>query len=150
MTEMQLSKNFYLSELTQSQTAARLGISNKPNTVQVANLKEVCVKILQPIRDHFSRPVVVSSGYRSPNLNSQIGGSKTSQHCFGRAVDFEIPSLPNRQVAKWIKDNLDYDQLILEFYDGKDPNSGWVHCSYGIEQRKQALVFNGGKYLTWS
>jgi zinc D-Ala-D-Ala carboxypeptidase len=146
---MQLSKNFYLSELTQSQTAARLGISNKPNTVQVANLKEVCVKILQPIRDHFSCPVVVSSGYRSPNLNSQIGGSKTSQHCLGRAADFTVPGLLNKDVATWIRKNLDYDQLILEYYDPRNPHTGWIHCSYGTVQRKQALTFNGGPYLTW-
>jgi uncharacterized protein YcbK (DUF882 family) len=127
---MQLSKNFYLSELTKSQTASRYGISNQPNSKQIENLKALCSNILQPVREHFGKPVIISSGYRSPLLNARIGGSRLSQHCFGQAADFEIPGLPNKEVAQWIRQNLDYDQLILEFYDGKNPNSGWIHCSY--------------------
>jgi hypothetical protein len=146
---MQLSKDFHLSEFTKSQTAIRLGISNQPNSTQIGNLKTLCERILQPVRNHFSCPVVVSSGYRSPILNAKIKGSTSSQHCLGRAVDFELPPFPNRQVAKWIKENLEYDQLILEFYDGKNTNSGWIHCSYGVVQRKQAMVYNGGQYYSW-
>ncbi len=164
---MQLSKNFHLSELITSQAAKRFGISNQPNSAQIANLKSLCEKILQPVRDHYQKPVIVSSGYRSPMVNAKIGGSKTSQHCSGLAVDFEIPGLANKQVAQWIRENLEYDQLILEFYDGKDPNSGWIHCSYVAMQRglgglpherlhqedknrKQALIYNGGRYQAWA
>lgn len=147
---MQLTKNFWLSELTRSQTASRYGIPNQPNSAQLKNLKTVAEQILQPVRDHFRHPVVVSSGFRSPLLNARIGGSKASQHCFGQAVDFEIPGLPNKEVAQWIRTNLSYDQLILEFYDGKNPNSGWIHCSYVDNNRKQAMVFNGKRYLAWS
>lgn len=146
---MQLSKNFHLSELTRSQTATRYGIPNTPNSTQLRNLEILCQQVLQPVRDHFRHPVVVSSGFRSPLLNARIGGSKTSQHCFGQAVDFEIPGLPNKDVARWIRENLSFDQLILEFYDGKNPNSGWIHCSYVDNNRKQAMVFNGKRYLAW-
>ena len=147
---MQLSTNFYLSELTRSQTASRYGISNKPNTAQIANLKAVVENILQPARDYYRQPVIVSSGYRSPILNARIGGSKTSQHCTGQAVDFEIPGISNREVANWIRSTLHYDQLILEFWNAKDPNSGWIHCSYVNSNRNQNLIFNGTKDLTWS
>lgn len=147
---MQLSKNFHLSELIKSQTASRYGIPNYPNSTQTENLRIVCEKVLQPTRDYFDRPLIVSSGYRSPLLNARIGGSKNSQHCFGQAADFEIPGLPNKQVAQWIKDNLSYDQLILEFYDGKNPNSGWIHCSFVDRNRKQSMIFNGKHYSTWA
>ena len=147
---MQLSENFYLSELTRSQTASRYGIPNQPNSIQIANLKAVCDNILQPVRDYYRCPVIVSSGYRSPMLNARIGGSKTSQHCTGQAVDFEIPGVANKDVATWIKQKLNYDQLILEFWNGKDPNSGWIHCSYINNNRKQSLIYNGRKYTTWA
>ncbi|MGL5944225.1 MAG: D-Ala-D-Ala carboxypeptidase family metallohydrolase [Waterburya sp.] len=147
---MQLTKNFHLSELTTSQYASRHGISNQPSSKQTENLKALCESILQPVREHFHRPVIVSSGYRSPILNARVGGSKTSQHCFGQAVDFEIPGLPNKQVAEWIKENLSFDQLILEFYNDKDPNSGWIHCSYVDDNRKQVLIFNGQRYQAWA
>jgi zinc D-Ala-D-Ala carboxypeptidase len=146
---MQLSKNFYLSELIQSQTASRYGISNQPNSKQIENLKALCTNILQPVREHFDKPVIISSGYKSPLLNARIGGSGLSQHCFGQAADFEIPGLPNKEVAQWIRQNLNYDQLILEFYDGKNPNSGWIHCSYVATPRKQSIVYNGRQYLAW-
>lgn len=152
---MQLSPNFSLAELTKSQAASRHGISNQPSTTQIQNLKNLCAKILQPVRDHYKKPVVVSSGYRSTTVNGLIGGAHTSQHCLGQAADFEIPGLPNKEVAQWIKDNLDYDQLILEFYDAKDPRSGWIHCSYVSSHllnrnRKQALVFAGKEYKSWA
>ncbi|MGL6340489.1 MAG: D-Ala-D-Ala carboxypeptidase family metallohydrolase, partial [Waterburya sp.] len=80
----------------------------------------------------------------------RIGGSGTSQHCLGQAVDFEVPGLPNKEVAQWIRKNLDFDQLILEFYDGKNPNSGWIHCSYVEQNRNQSLAYNGRKYELWT
>lgn len=147
---MQLTKNFHLSELTRSQTAARYGISNQPNSKQLKHLKDVCENILQPVRDYFKKPVVVSSGFRSPMVNARIGGSGTSQHQLGQAVDFEIPGLSNQDVAKWIKDNLNYDQLILEYWNPKITNSGWIHCSYINENRKQSLIYDGRQYRNWA
>ncbi|MDJ0594417.1 MAG: D-Ala-D-Ala carboxypeptidase family metallohydrolase [Pleurocapsa sp. MO_226.B13] len=147
---MQLSKNFWLSELTRSQTASRYGMNNQPDAIAVDNLKSLCFNVLQPVRDHFQKPVIVSSGYRSPRLNARIGGSETSQHCKGQAADFEIPGLPNKKVAAWIKNNLDFDQLILEFYNPKSANSGWIHCSYVDSNRKQALTYDGVRFSTFA
>lgn len=128
---MKLSKNFYLSELVKSQVAERKGLDNTPDGVVQANLKGLCMNVLQKVRDHYGKPVVINSGYRSPAVNKAIGGSTTSQHCKGEAADFEIPGLDNKEVAKWIANNLSFDQLILEFYEeGKGKNSGWIHVSY--------------------
>jgi len=127
---MQLSKNFWLNELIKSPTADRFGISNEPTNNHLVNLTVVTHKILQPVREHFG-VITVNSGYRSPALNTKVGGSKTSQHCNGEAVDFEQLGTANYEVAKWISENLEFDQLILEFYNPKQgANSGWVHCSY--------------------
>jgi zinc D-Ala-D-Ala carboxypeptidase len=148
---MQLSPNFHLSELIQSQSATRAKINNQPNAQQIQNLKALCCNILQPIRDHYQKPVIVSSGYRSVALNARIGGSHTSQHCFGQAADFEIPGLTNKEVAEFLRKNLDFDQLILEFYDSKDPRSGWIHCSYiGSKNHKQSLIYAGRQYQSWA
>ena len=137
---MQLSKNFSLKELTASQTAERKNIDNTPSTEHQENLKKLCESILQPIRDHFSRVVSVSSGYRSKELCVAIGSKITSQHAKGRAADFEIYGLSNQELANYIKDNLDYDQLILEYWTPESPNNGWVHCSFNSEgNRKEYL-----------
>ena len=138
---MQLSKNFSLNELTKSQTAIRLGITNVPSSQEIFNLKNLCENVLQPVREQFG-PIRISSGYRSPALNAKIGGSKTSQHCNGEAADFESSRVSNPDLARWIAKNLEFDQLILEFYDGKNPNSGWVHCSYKKDgtNRKSTLT----------
>ena len=114
--------------MTKSQTAIRKGIKNEPSTEHVENLIHLAKTVLQPIRDEFGRPVVISSGYRSPELCEAIGSSSKSQHAKGEAADFEIPGVDNKRLASWIVANCDFDQLILEFYDGVDPNSGWVHC----------------------
>ena len=127
---MQLSKNFSLIELTKSQTAERKGIDNTPSAEHQENLKSLCTHVLQPIRDHFSRVVSVSSGYRSPALCEAIGSKSTSQHARGEAADFEIFGISNKELADWIHFNVNYDQLILEYWKESDPNSGWVHCSY--------------------
>ena len=126
---MKLSKNFTLSELTKSQTAVRKNIKNEPSTAHVENLIHLAETVLQPIRDHVGKPVVISSGYRSPELCEAIGSSTKSQHARGEAADFEIMGVDNMQLAMWINKNTDFDQLILEFYEPGDPNSGWVHCS---------------------
>ena len=137
---MQLSNNFSLKELTASQTAVRKGIDNTPGPEHQENLKSLCASILQPVRDHFNRVVSVSSGYRSPELCTAIGSKITSQHAKGQAADFEIFGLSNKELADWINENLDYDQLILEYWKESDPNSGWVHCSYNEgDNRKQYL-----------
>jgi hypothetical protein len=127
---MNLSANFNLRELTRSDTADRLNIDNQPNEEQIESLRLLCENILQPVRDHFGKPVKITSGFRCPAVNQATGGSATSDHCKGQAVDFEIDGLPNPDVAQWIMDNLDYTQLILEFYTQGQPNSGWIHCSF--------------------
>ena len=137
---MQLSTNFSLSELTKSQTAERKGIDNTPSPEHKRNLKSLCTRILQPVRDHFNRVVSVSSGYRSPELCLAIGSKITSQHAKGQAADFEIYGLSNGELANYIKENLDYDQLILEYWTPENPNSGWIHCSFNSEgNRKEYL-----------
>ena len=137
---MQLSENFSLLELTKSQTATRKGINNAPSPEHQENLKLLCTHILQPVRDRFERVVSVSSGYRSEELCLAIGSKITSQHAKGQAADFEIYGLSNQELANFIKENLDYDQLILEYWTPESPNNGWVHCSYNVNvNRKQYL-----------
>ena len=126
---MNLSKNFTLAELTKSETAIRRGINNTPNDEALNNLTTLCNMVLQKVRNSHG-VVVVTSGYRSPELNKAIGGCTTSDHCKGCAVDFEVPGLDNRELALWVQDNLTFKQLILEFYEDGIPNSGWVHCSF--------------------
>ena len=112
---MKLSKNFSLAELTKSQTAERMGLNNSPNEDQTENLRLLCERVLQPIRDHFDNVVSISSGFRDPILSRKIGSSEKSQHCKGQAADFEIFGTPNNEVSDWIKENLMWDQLILEY-----------------------------------
>jgi putative chitinase len=141
--DMQLSEHFNLKEFTKSETAIRKRIDNTPGPEHAQNLKIVCEKILEPVRKHFGKPVRINSGYRGPALNSAVGGSSKSQHCNGEAVDFEIDGLANPELAKWVSQNCDFDQVILEFYDPKEgPNSGWVHASYTSKgtNRKQLLT----------
>ena len=126
---MELSRNFTLTELTKSDTAIRKGINNNPNAEQIEKLKSLCENILQPVRDHFGR-VKVTSGFRSPELCQAIGSSVNSQHAKAEAADFECVGVDNAELADWIKRELPYDQLILEFYTPGEPNSGWIHCSY--------------------
>jgi hypothetical protein len=126
---MNLSRNFTLSELIKSDTAIRKGINNNPNAEQIEKLKALCENILQPVRDHFGR-VKVTSGFRSVELCTAIGSSANSQHAKAEAADFEVIGVDNAELADWIKRELPYDQLILEFYTPGEPNSGWIHCSY--------------------
>ena len=137
---MKLSENFSLLELTKSQTAERKGIDNTPSTEHQENLESLCTSILQPVRDHFSRVVSISSGYRSEALCLAIGSKVTSQHAKGQAADFEIFGISNKELADYIHFNLNYDQLILEYWKEGEPNSGWVHCSYSEgNNRRQYL-----------
>ncbi|HYD23837.1 MAG TPA: D-Ala-D-Ala carboxypeptidase family metallohydrolase [Croceibacterium sp.] len=145
---MQLSPHFTLAELIRSDTATRKGIRNVPTRAQVAALTALCEHVLEPVRAHFGRPVRVTSGFRAPAVCVAIGGSTSSQHTRGEAADFEIPGVPNLDVARWIRDTLTFDQLILEFYTRGQPNSGWVHCSYRVDRaRHDVLTFAGRRYL---
>jgi len=137
---MQLSNNFTLKELTKSQTATRKGIDNEPGTAEIENLIHLAKTILQPVREHFGKPVMISSGYRSPALCEAIGSSAKSQHAKGEAADFEIHGVDNKDLATWISINCDFDQLILEFYIDGDPNSGWVHCSSKMESSRRQML----------
>tara|TARA_R100001369_G_scaffold21471_1_gene38990 strand:+ start:628 stop:1074 length:447 start_codon:yes stop_codon:yes gene_type:complete len=136
---MELSKNFTLYELCKSQTAERRGIPNDPDADAIFNLRALADKILQPIRNEYGS-FVISSGYRCPELSIAIGSSKDSQHCKGQAADFEVAGVSNYDLAVWIKENLPFDQLILECYTGG--NSGWIHCSYVKEPRKELLTYD--------
>jgi len=137
---MKLSANFELAELTKSQVAERKGIPNNPSPDQIDNLKSLCINVLQPIRSEFDKPVIISSGFRSAELCISIGSKPTSQHAEGKAADLEIPGVDNMELAMWIKNNLNFDQLILEFYKDGEPNSGWVHVSWnGDNNRNQTL-----------
>lgn len=138
---MKLAPDFTLSEMVKSETALRHGMDNTPSQAVISNLQMLALSVLQPVRDHFARGVKVNSGYRSPEVNAKVGGSRTSDHCKGMAADIEIPGVPNHELASWIRDNLSYTQLILEFYTPGVPDSGWVHVSYDpADLKKQDLT----------
>ena len=133
---MKLSKNFSLSELTKSQSATRLGIDNIPTMAVIDNLQQLVDNVLQPLRDSLDRPIIISSGYRSPDLNKAIGGSPTSDHTKGQAADIEVFGISNKDLAEHIRDNFKFTQLILEFPSRNDPSAGWVHVSYNPKDLK--------------
>ena len=128
----------------QRQMCIRDSIKNEPSTEHVENLIHLAETVLQPVRDHFGKPVAISSGYRSPALCEAIGSSAKSQHAKGEAADFEIPGVDNMQLAIWISKNTKFDQLILEFYEPGDPNSGWAHCS-AVKEGARAQVLKATK-----
>jgi hypothetical protein len=137
---MKLSEHFALAEFTRSESAKRHGVSNEPTPEHLENIKVLCEKILEPIRTKFG-PLNISSGYRSKVLNHYIGGALSSQHCEGKAADIDqddMAGATNTEIFNWIKDNLDFDQMIWEFGDNNKPD--WVHVSYnGAKNRKQVL-----------
>ncbi|WP_239806969.1 D-Ala-D-Ala carboxypeptidase family metallohydrolase [Croceicoccus hydrothermalis] len=144
---MKLSPHFSLTEFTNSATARRLGIANGPTLDHIEAMGHLCHAVLEPVREQFGRPVRITSGYRSPALSRAVGSSARSQHCKGQAADFEIPGVSNLTVATWIRDNLRFDQLILENYVRGDPNSGWTHCSYRPDRaRHSVLTYSRRKY----
>ena len=136
-----LSENFTVAEYIKSQTATRHGIDNSLSEEHLQNAKKLFANVVQPIREKFG-VTIITSGYRSPDLNAKIGGSSKSQHCKGQAVDLECLKESNADVAMWIENNLDFDQLILEFYTPGDPRSGWIHISYNEDgkNRKPIIV----------
>lgn len=140
---MKLSEHLDLSEVIRSESAKRNGLSNMPIELHIANLKLLAENIFQPIRNNFRCPIHISSGYRSIELNRAIKGSLTSQHCTGEAIDIDMDGTPNgvtnKMIFNFIKDSLEFDQLIWEF--GSNENPDWVHVSYEStgKQRKQVL-----------
>jgi len=137
---MKLSENFSLTEFTKSQTASRKGIENNPSPVEIENLKALCVNVLEKVRTHFGMPVTINSGYRCLKLNKAIGGARNSQHIAGCAADIEISGIDNQQLFDWIKFNLQFDQLILEYVKPDVLGSGWVHVSWSTKNRQQAIT----------
>ena len=137
---MKLSDNFSLKEMIKSQTALRKDIDNEPGEEEIENLKSLCENVLQLVREYYGKAVRVNSGYRSPELNSAIGGSKTSDHCKGMAADIEINGVANAELAEWIEKNCEFRQLILEFYTPGIPDSGWVHVSYNWEDNDKKVM----------
>lgn len=132
-----LSQHFTLAELTK--TSSKL--SNKPDSpIVIANLQAVCTNILEQVREHYKKPIIIHSGYRSPAVNSAVGGKKSSQHCSGEAADFHVTGYSVYEVATWISENLDFDQLILENFVPNITTSGWVHCSFSKRNRNQELT----------
>ena len=137
-----LSDHFSLAEMTKSQTAERRNLPNNPDKDAIDAMKLLCINILEPVRNHFDKPFTPSSGFRSAELCVAIGSSVSSQHTKGEAADFEVPGVSNLDLATWIVGNLDFDQLILEFYKGG--NTGWVHCSFKQEgNRRDVLTYQG-------
>jgi hypothetical protein len=154
---MKISEHLDLVEVTRSETAKRKGISNMPIAEHIENFKKLAENIFEPIRNHFNVPIHISSGYRSKELNTAIGGSLTSQHCSGEAIDIDMDGsangVTNKMVFEFIKDNLDFDQMIWEFGNSDAPD--WVHVSYETSkpQRKQILratkIGGGTKYSAY-
>jgi zinc D-Ala-D-Ala carboxypeptidase len=140
---MKLSKNLSLKECLRSKTATRLGINNEPHDDWVIeNLRALAENVFQPLRDGLAVPIFVSSGYRSPDLNRAIGGARRSQHMEGRALDLDADvfgGVTNADIFNYIRENLEFDQLVWEF--GTDDNPDWVHVSfiYDGPNRKRCL-----------
>ena len=138
---MNLTKNFTLAEMTKSDTALRLGLENQPDEQQLAALQTLAEKVLQPVRDYYNMGVKVNSALRTLPVNRAIGSGDNSHHVRGMAADIETPGVANADLAQYIVDNLEFTQVILEFYTPGIPDSGWVHVSYVPEDlRKQVLT----------
>jgi hypothetical protein len=136
MKDIILSKNLMLTEMTRSESGKRRGISNQPTPAHIENMKILAEKVFQSIRDHFKVPIRISSGYRSRELNAIIGGSQTSQHSEGKAIDIDMDGtkITNKQIFDFIRQNLEWDQLVNEF------DYSWVHVSFNLgKNRKQVL-----------
>lgn len=136
MKDIRLSKNLMLTEMTRSESGKRRGVSNQPTPAHIENMKILAEKVFQPIRDHFKTPIRISSGYRSRELNAIIGGSQTSQHSEGKAIDIDMDGtkITNKQIFDFIRQNLEFDQLVNEF------DYSWVHVSFNLgKNRKQVL-----------
>jgi zinc D-Ala-D-Ala carboxypeptidase len=138
---VKLSEHLELSEVTRSESAKRNGISNMPTPEHIENFKILATNVFEPIREHFGVPIRISSGYRSKELNKCVGGSTTSQHSSGEAIDIDqdATTITNKQVFDYIRDNLTFDQLINEF------NYAWVHVSYKANGKQRGEVLEAYK-----
>ena len=145
---MKISNNITYAEAIHSNTAKRRGIDNTPNPAQVETMKITAEKIFEPLRKWVGGPIKVNSFFRSAELNTAIGGSKTSQHCKGQAIDIDdvFGHKTNAEMYAWIKENLNFDQMIWEF--GTDMNPNWVHISYVSDEdnRNRCLKAYKDKY----
>ncbi len=134
---MRLSKNFTLSEITRSNTAKRLGISNEPTKEHIKNIQNLITKIIQPMRNDIGA-IRISSGYRSSELNRAIGGSTKSQHCKGQALDLQYWSdgkMDNKKIYDWLIDNaVEFDQMINEF------DFAWIHLSLKEKKNRKDVL----------
>ncbi len=143
---MQLTKNFSLREFTKSQTAERMGIDNTPPEEIIPKLSFLATQILEPLREKIDKPILITSGYRCPELCEAIGSKPTSQHTKGEAVDIEAIGMSTLNLAEMIINHFDFDQVILECYRKGDMNSGWVHCSLiSGENRQEVLTYTKAK-----
>jgi len=134
-----MDRQVSLKELLFSDTATRLGINNIPNDQCLINLQTLIYEVIEPIINKFG-DIKITSGYRSPELCKAIGSSITSQHCLGMAVDCEVLGVPNKELADWVVNNLEYDQVILEFWEKDKINSGWVHISYNKANNRKMYL----------
>ena len=145
---MKISDNITYAEAIHSNTAKRRGIDNTPNPAQVETMKVTAEKIFEPLRKWVGGPIKVNSFFRSAELNTAICGSKTSQHCKGQAIDIDdvFGHKTNAEMYAWIKENLNFDQMIWEF--GTDMNPNWVHVSYVSDEdnRNRCLKAYKDKY----
>jgi hypothetical protein len=143
---MQLTKHFTLNEFTKSQTAERLGIDNTPPQDIIPKLSFIATQILEPLREKIDKPIVITSGYRCPELSVSIGSSQKSQHCKGEAVDIEAFGMSTLNLAEMVINHFEFDQVILECYMKGDMNSGWVHVSLKSgDNRKEVLTYTKEK-----
>jgi len=145
---MMLSEHFTLEECYKSQIAIRKGIDNTPPENLIPNLKRLCEKILEPIRNFYNIPFSPNSVYRCRALNAMVGGAEESAHMDADAADIEIPTISNYDLAVWVRNHLEFDQLILECYTLGDPDSGWVHVSYTDSNRNKVLTYTKGQYIS--
>jgi zinc D-Ala-D-Ala carboxypeptidase len=139
---MQISKHLSFKECTYSATAEKMGIANNNMTkTHIENMKLLAEKVFEPIREHFDMPIRVTSVFRSFNLNNAIKGSITSQHCSGQAMDIDmsgVEGISNKDIFNYIKQNLDFDQLIWEFGNSKEPD--WIHVSYTADKNRKQIL----------
>jgi len=137
---MKISEHISLKEALRSNTAKRLGINNTPDEEAMANMKVIAQTVFEPLREHFGEPIYISSFYRSPQLNKAIGGSKKSQHCKGEAIDIDdvYSKATNADFFNYIKEKLEFDQLIWEFGNNEQPD--WVHVSYNLGKNRMRIL----------
>ena len=141
--DIQLSEHFTLNEFTKSITAERLGIKNEPDYEKVQAMKQLCREVLEPLRQHYGKPIRVTSGYRCPLLNAAVGGVTNSQHLYGEAADLSVPSeAVARDWFQWLVNNTDFDQLLFE-HNTRLKNS-WLHisCRYNRRRNRHQAIFN--------